>query len=81
MAVTLPQSTKSSPAGQCETILKTAGIQADVVAVPPLYLTVHVYSAADANTAHAILCLRDDLRFYRVRSFLDDSYVLIFEVR
>lgn len=66
---------------QIALVLQTAGMTVDVVSVPPLYLTVHAYSMEDAQTAFSILSIRDDLRFYRLRSFGDGSYVLLYIVR
>lgn len=66
---------------QIALVLQTAAVKVDVVTVPPLYLTVHAYSMEDAQTAFSILSVRDDLRFYRVRSFGDGSYVLLYIVR
>lgn len=65
---------------QIEIVMQTAAVKVDVVSVPPLYLTIHAYSMEDAQTVYSILSVRDDLRFYRVRSFLDNSYVLLYIV-
>lgn len=67
-------------AEQVEMVLKTAGVDCVVVPVPPLYLTVHVTSIADSEMVYRVLCLRDDLRWYGVRKFSDDCFVLLYTV-